>query len=104
MPHESTRRVYCSQCGNPDCPTVSTTPTWDRCPATPAKSEFSRQCHVGATALRVAAERLELLSRNPERLHTTDAGLAIDAMASASHSCQALVAVLLDADIERRTA
>jgi hypothetical protein len=67
-------------------------------------TEFSRRCHVGAIALRVAAERLELLSRQPERLATVDAGLAIDAMSCAAHACQSLVPELLDADIERRTA
>jgi hypothetical protein len=65
--------------------------------------DFSRRCHVGAVALRVAAERLELLSRNPERIGTIDAGLAIDAMSGAAHSCQLLMPLLLDADIERRT-
>lgn len=66
--------------------------------------DFRRKCHVGAIALRVAAERLELLSRDPSRLHTADAGLAIDAMSCAARSCQALMAELLDADVERRTA
>lgn len=66
-------------------------------------AEFARQCHVGAIALRVAAERLELLSRRPALLGTVDAGLAIDAMSAAAHSCQELMPVLLVADVERRT-
>jgi hypothetical protein len=65
--------------------------------------EFRRQCHTGAIALRVAAERLELLSRQPGRLYTSTAGLAIDAMSCAAQACQELMPVLLDADIERRT-
>jgi hypothetical protein len=65
--------------------------------------DFARQCHVGAVALRVAAERLELLSREPARIDTPDAGLTIDALSCAAHSCQALIPELLDADIERRT-
>jgi len=66
-------------------------------------ADFSRRCHVGAIALRVAAERLELLSRNPSRIQTADAGLAIDALSCAARACQSLMPVLLDADIERRT-
>jgi len=65
--------------------------------------DFARRCHVGAIALRFAAERLELLSRSPERIGTVDAGLAIDAMSCAAQSCRLLVPMLLDADIERRT-
>jgi hypothetical protein len=44
-----------------------------------------------------------LLSRDPTRIQTVDAGLAIDAMSCAAQSCQSLIPVLLDADIERRT-
>jgi hypothetical protein len=71
--------------------------------ATARTQDFARQCHVGAIALRVAAERLELLSREPARIGTIDAGLAIDAMSCAAQSCQELMPALLNADIERRT-
>jgi hypothetical protein len=70
---------------------------------TARKRDFARRCHVGAIALRVAAERLEILSREPARIDTAHAGLTIDAMSCAAQSCQELIPELLDADIERRT-